>query len=78
MLRMDSSRAMEGVHVYVCYQSKEEDTYQESIQNLTQNTIRESDKIASKHHTQKNQEASPYPAGYHTATRNKQGNLKHT
>ena len=34
------------------------------VPHLTQDTIWESDKISSKHHTQESQESSPFPAGY--------------
>ena len=40
--------------------------------HLTQDTIWKSDKNTRKHCTQKSQEVSPFPAGDHKATRNRQ------
>ena len=55
--------------------SKEEGKDQESIQSstyLTPYTIWISGKNTRKHHTQENQEVSPFPAGDHKAAKNRQ------
>ena len=46
------------------------------IQHLTQDTIWKSDKNTRKHHTQKDQDVSPFPAGDHKAARNRQDSMK--
>ena len=44
--------------------------------HVTQDTIWETDKNRIKHHIQESQEASPFPAGDHKATINRQENMK--
>ena len=46
------------------------------IPHLTQDTIWESDKNTRKNHTQEKQEVSPFPAGDHEDSRNKQDSMK--
>ena len=60
---------------------KKEGKYQESIQSSTTpgpNTIWESDENIIKYHTQKGQEASPFPAGNRKAARNRQDSITKT
>ena len=45
---------------------------------LTQDTIWESDKSTIKHHIQESQEVSPFSAGDHKATKNRQENMTDT
>ena len=56
-------------------QRSEIDTIKYHIRD-TQDTTWESDKNTRKHHTQENQEVSPFQAGDHKAARNKQGTDK--
>ena len=59
-------------------QSKKEGQDHELINqapHLTQDTIWESDKNTINHHRQESQEVSPFPAGNHKATVNRQENM---
>ena len=45
------------------------------VPHLAQDTTWESDKQTRKHHTQESQEVSPFPAGDHKATMNRQESM---
>ena len=66
---------------YLRQHNFEESKYQEQYNiapNLTQVTIWESEKNTRKHHIQEGQEVSPFPAGVHKATKNKQDSMTKT
>ena len=63
------------------FKSKKEGKDKKLIQkspHLTQDTTWESNEITIKHHTQESQEVSPFPAGDHKATMNRQENMTNT
>ena len=68
------------IHVisyFLCKVSKEakiRNRYNQ-VPHLTQDTTRESDRITIKHHSQESQEVSPFPAGDHKVTMNRQESM---
>ena len=60
------------------YKSKKEAKDQKSIQSSSKTETLKRDKNTRKHHTQKDQEASPIPAGEHKAAKNRQESMTDT
>ena len=72
-----SQNVKDALKVKVRKKAKIRNRYNQAL-HLTQDTTLESNKYTIKHHAQESQEVSPFPAGDHKATINRQENTKNT